>query len=189
MDEEHEVIPGKSTRWKPGQSGNPSGRPKLKLLTDAIRDALQTEGPGGKLWVDIVVEKWLQMIFDGDVAALRELLNRLEGRSPLKIDLDANIHDDGSDMLAILQAFAPDCIQPDGRILLPPSFCGIDKSIEYRKALGTRAAVGVAVGAAVAEAILDDELGDDQGDELLGGIDRIIEDLGFPLDPTGARRS
>jgi Ni/Co efflux regulator RcnB len=36
---------GKSHRWKKGQSGNPSGRPKSKILSDAYRSKLEEPVP------------------------------------------------------------------------------------------------------------------------------------------------
>lgn len=66
-------------QWKPGQTGNPGGRPRTKPITDRVRDALEEIGEDGRPLAAAVVREWLQMIVDGDLAALRELLDRVEG--------------------------------------------------------------------------------------------------------------
>lgn len=39
---------GKAYRWKKGQSGNPSGRPKSKTLSDAYRNKLEEPVPNDR---------------------------------------------------------------------------------------------------------------------------------------------
>jgi Family of unknown function (DUF5681) len=44
---EKEIVRGDfATRWKPGQSGNPGGRPKRMPLTDVTREKLPQLIPG-----------------------------------------------------------------------------------------------------------------------------------------------
>jgi hypothetical protein len=67
-------------RWKPGQSGNPSGRPK-KILSNAIEKQLSPE----------VIEKLalavLSKAIKGDVRALELLFERFEGKMPDKVEM------------------------------------------------------------------------------------------------------
>lgn len=60
--------------WKPGQSGNPSGRPKTKQ----VRDALQ------KLIDELGLEPAVRAIYtkacEGDVGAFKEVADRLDGK-------------------------------------------------------------------------------------------------------------
>jgi hypothetical protein len=77
------------TRFKPGQSGNPSGRPKTKPITDRMRAFIETE-EGSELVADAIVKEWRLMIKAGDSSALRELLRRLEGEVPQKIEAEIN---------------------------------------------------------------------------------------------------
>jgi hypothetical protein len=64
----------KEHQWKPGQSGNPGGRPKTKQ----VRDALQ------KLVNELGLEPAVRAIYtkaaEGDVAAFREIADRLDGK-------------------------------------------------------------------------------------------------------------
>jgi Family of unknown function (DUF5681) len=73
-------FPNPATQFKPGQSGNPSGRPRSKPLTDRLRDKLEEVGEDGRTVADAVVDRWLEMVADGDATALREALARVEGK-------------------------------------------------------------------------------------------------------------
>lgn len=66
-----------STAWKPGQSGNPNGRPPKGLaLTDVMRQMLE-EKPEIK---KALMSKLFEMALQGDLPAIREVLDRIEGR-------------------------------------------------------------------------------------------------------------
>jgi len=59
--------------WKPGQSGNPNGRPKKgEAVTDILRDTVDKQALVNKL-VELAMEK-------GDFAALRYAIDRLDGK-------------------------------------------------------------------------------------------------------------
>jgi hypothetical protein len=79
--------PPREYRWKPGQSGNPAGRPKsARIISDRITELLEaTEIAGKKLpkgqkAADLVARKILELALRGNVAIIRELLDRMEGR-------------------------------------------------------------------------------------------------------------
>ena len=69
-----------STTWKSGQSGNPSGRPKLVA---EVRDLARKH-------TDRAIERLVELIESDSsttaVAACRELLDRAWGRAPQHID-------------------------------------------------------------------------------------------------------
>lgn len=68
------VPPPREGQWKPGQSGNPGGRPKRKPLTDAIARIIDAVG-AEKFAAAIAAKAEL-----GDVTAFREMADRLEGK-------------------------------------------------------------------------------------------------------------
>ncbi len=70
------TAPPKEGRWKPGQSGNPSGRPKWKPLTEALQ-RLADEEP--RLW-DELVRGIVVKAGKGDVSAMNSIWDRVEGK-------------------------------------------------------------------------------------------------------------
>jgi len=89
---------GLATRWAKGQaSPNPGGRPSRTLLTDAYRRLLETPYPGderGRTYVERIAEVVCFEAGGGDLAAVREIADRTEGRprqnvemNPMNLDL------------------------------------------------------------------------------------------------------
>ena len=71
--------------WKPGQSGNPKGRPKGRGLTDRLRAALDADdGSAAERIVQTVVEAAER----GDAALIRLIWDRLEGRTPTRREME-----------------------------------------------------------------------------------------------------
>ena len=75
-------------RWKPGQSGNPQGRPrKGHALSESLRRELEqtaeTVGSDGQVRTkaDVIAEKAVELAMGGDVAAIKFLADRLEGKA------------------------------------------------------------------------------------------------------------
>lgn len=60
---EYKVGPGRpplGTRWKPGQSGNPKGRPKAITLSEAYRKELakvDPSDPQGRTYAEVLAEQ------------------------------------------------------------------------------------------------------------------------------------
>jgi uncharacterized protein DUF5681 len=81
---------GNTVGFKPGQSGNPAGRPKgVKYFSEAAREWLSApnaENPD-LTNADVAVIKCGAAALDGDMAALRELLDRAEDKPRQAIDL------------------------------------------------------------------------------------------------------
>lgn len=78
------LPPPEEHRWKPGQSGNPKGRPKGRSITAVLRDmldddAVDTQGKKQKV-KRAVAGALLRRALGGDVKAIREVLDRTEGR-------------------------------------------------------------------------------------------------------------
>ena len=67
--------------FKPGQCGNPNGRPKKEFsLTEGMREFLSEHDPDKKkLRKDILVEQTYKQAIKGDIAAIKMIFNYLEG--------------------------------------------------------------------------------------------------------------
>ncbi len=87
--------PPVSGRWKPGQSGNPSGRPKKKPLTEALQRVLAKLSDDER---DILCKEMITKLASGDVAAFKEVADRVEGKVPTPVG--------GTDDLPAIKGFA-----------------------------------------------------------------------------------
>jgi hypothetical protein len=94
---------GKTTRWKKGQpSPNPGGRPKSRLLSEALRTQLaevKPDDPAGRTYAEVVAENLVEIACSegpGAVHAASEIADRIEGRAPQSIAI--------SDITADLQS-------------------------------------------------------------------------------------
>lgn len=92
-------------QWKPGESGNPSGRPKTKLLADQIRCDLQenvkdiltvsemdkanlTQAEREMPIYKMVSKRFIRATLAGNSAGTRqfqEMMDRIDGRVPLPL--------------------------------------------------------------------------------------------------------
>jgi hypothetical protein len=82
---------GKPYRWKKGQSGNPSGRPKSKTLSDAYRNKLEEPVPNDpekRTWAELIAEAQVRDAVRGNVQAAREIADRTEGRARQAIEFE-----------------------------------------------------------------------------------------------------
>ena len=84
---------GKVTRWRKGQpSPNPGGRPKSRLLSEALRSRLAEVKPGdpaGRTYAEIVAQNLVEIACSegpGAVHAASEIADRLEGRSRTQVE-------------------------------------------------------------------------------------------------------
>jgi Family of unknown function (DUF5681) len=96
---------GKATRFQPGRSGNPTGRPPIKALTNALERVLaqpvdndllvgrlsRYKGTGITFGEVISLQQVYIASFPGKkgkaqaTAAFREIIERLEGKVPLQV--------------------------------------------------------------------------------------------------------
>lgn len=78
--------------WKPGQSGNPSGPPKrVKVWRDAINRAIKRREESDPQALEKLADRLLAAVAEGDVAAIKEFGDRLDGKvaQPISGDDDA----------------------------------------------------------------------------------------------------
>lgn len=86
------VLPPKEHQFKPGKSGNPSGRPigTGRLLKGILRKLGEeaTDGSGRKLgkWIDVLLEALFVGAAKGNISLLREIIDRESGRVPLPVE-------------------------------------------------------------------------------------------------------
>lgn len=103
---------GISGRWKPGQSGNPNGRPKSKPYREALDRMLAAAALDRKIAPeyanDLIAAAHIAKCMSGDMAAIKEYADRTDGKVPNPIG--------GTDELPPITAFAwkpsPDQIEP-----------------------------------------------------------------------------
>lgn len=75
----------KQFQWKKGESGNPNGRPRTKIVTSALIKVLEgnTLGgvaiPAGKTVADVFAEAMILNAIKGNGSAIKEACNRVEG--------------------------------------------------------------------------------------------------------------
>jgi Family of unknown function (DUF5681) len=76
----------KAMQWRPGQSGNTGGRPKLKPISDELRRLLDEPYSGsekrfqGMTNVRALAERMWEMAMAGDLRAMQEITDRVEGK-------------------------------------------------------------------------------------------------------------
>jgi hypothetical protein len=78
-------LPPVETRFKKGQSGNPAGRPKSALYSDALRRKLSQidetdEHEPKRSYAEILAEKAILKAKEGDIQALAHVADRTEGK-------------------------------------------------------------------------------------------------------------
>ncbi len=84
--------PENLTPWKPGQSGNPGGRPKRSPLAEACRELLSLPVPGdpdGRSYAELIALSLAKKALKGDVRAAQELADRAEGRPRQAIEIES----------------------------------------------------------------------------------------------------
>jgi Family of unknown function (DUF5681) len=78
--------------WRPGQSGNPQGRPK-KLITEATREWLaKVDESTGLTNAQMVAKAQVEQAIKGETAAYNAVADRTEGKviQPIAGDADGN---------------------------------------------------------------------------------------------------
>src|SRR5437879_11872904 len=93
---------GRATQFRKGQSGNAGGRPKSRLLSEALRNRLtQTvdDDPTGRTFAEAIADNLVRIACSpgpSAVSAANEISDRIEGRAPQSIQI--------SDLAADLQS-------------------------------------------------------------------------------------
>ncbi|HZS05320.1 MAG TPA: DUF5681 domain-containing protein [Blastocatellia bacterium] len=84
---------GSDSRFKPGESGNPNGR--RGSVVDALRRQLGEDCPDdrSRTHAEAIAEKLISLAEAGEVPAIRELLDRIEGKPRQALDIDMSLLD------------------------------------------------------------------------------------------------
>jgi hypothetical protein len=73
--------------WVKGQSGNPLGRAREKPFADALRLALAEEDPTTKKRkLRAIADKLVDAAVGGEPWAIKEVIDRIDGKAPQTID-------------------------------------------------------------------------------------------------------
>jgi hypothetical protein len=84
---------GTSTRWKKGRSGNPGGRPRTRVLSEALRNRLaeaKPDDPEHRTWAEAIAENLVSIACSqcpSVVHAANEIADRIEGRPPQHLQI------------------------------------------------------------------------------------------------------
>lgn len=67
--------------WQPGQSGNPNGAPKrVKIWREAITRAIKRREESDPLALEKLADKLIAAVEAGDVPAIKEFGDRVDGK-------------------------------------------------------------------------------------------------------------
>ena len=81
------TFPNPDTMFKPGQGDNPVGRTTGEAIEAVLRELLAQIDDDGRTTGKRLAETLLTIVLSGDYKALREVIDRTEGRTRQAIDL------------------------------------------------------------------------------------------------------
>ena len=139
--------------WKPGESGNRSGRPKRGPISDAFARMLDQQVPKAMLeasklkgnkalpkkptFADLMAFSMFNQVLKGNVAAVKEILNRTEGKTPQHVNLSST--DKLDELIAAMDAggldYVPDPPE-DAEDDPHPDGCRCDPCTDIRERIG-----------------------------------------------------
>jgi hypothetical protein len=94
-------------RWQKGVSGNPKGRPRDRILPHLKEIAEQAyPDQSGHTYAEMAARALFEAGISGDIHALRELLDRLDGRMRVGMDVTTETVDREKQREDALQLFA-----------------------------------------------------------------------------------
>ena len=91
---------GRATRWRKGQTGNAGGRPKSRLLSEALRNRLgevRPDDPEHRTWAEAIAANLIEIAASKSsiaIDAANEVCDRAEGRPAQHLqisDFDADL--------------------------------------------------------------------------------------------------
>lgn len=100
--------------FKPGESGNPKGRPQGTLsLVSLIKKKLEEERPeDGRTFAEQLIEKYItEAIDNNDGQAIRDLIDRIDGKAMQKMQVS---NDKDSEWLELMKGIAGETVTETG---------------------------------------------------------------------------
>jgi hypothetical protein len=89
------LNPSGNPKWIKGVSRNPAGRPKNEpLWSPELRRHLREVCPADpqrRMWLEVLAERLLELACKGNPAAIKELLERIDGKVPANLQLDIQL--------------------------------------------------------------------------------------------------
>ncbi len=81
-------------RFAKGTSGNEKGRPKLTRLSEALRQQLAEISPDAdeQSIAEQIARALIREAKSGNIAAIKEVFDRAEGKAPLTFDVGKNLN-------------------------------------------------------------------------------------------------
>lgn len=95
-DERGRFTKDTPTAFKPGQSGNPKGRPKSVTLSEALRLELakaNPKGDGDETYAETIASVLVKNAATGNILAAKEIADRTEGKPKQAVDMNMNVND------------------------------------------------------------------------------------------------
>ena len=109
--------------FKPGQSGNPNGRPKKirRITRDALADygnrSCKVKGYNGRTYNEALVESLWSKAIAGNQAALNHVLNRLIGPMPQALNVSTLTTEQIMEVIKAMEAGKAEAL-PDDSIVV-----------------------------------------------------------------------
>jgi hypothetical protein len=110
---------GRASQFRKGVSGNPGGRPKSRVLSEALRNRLGEVKPGDpekRTWAEVIASNLVEIACGegpGAVHAANEIADRIEGRPAQHLQISDFADDLHSRSDAELQFFLDHSRWPD----------------------------------------------------------------------------
>jgi hypothetical protein len=95
-DERGRFTKDTPTAFKPGQSGNPAGRPKSITLSEALRLELAKVLPNDtqeRTFAEVIAQSLVLAAATGNILAAKEIADRTEGKPKQAIAMDVSVTD------------------------------------------------------------------------------------------------
>jgi hypothetical protein len=96
------IAPPAEHQFRPGQSGNPNGRPKTRTLTELIRVELDRAEKGGKTLAQVIAEVFVDRAAAGHFVFAKEVIDRVDGKVPERYEDITPGRDDDDARLTVL---------------------------------------------------------------------------------------